>query len=241
MVGGAGIDRVVVDLSTLRTLDSSAAKDMINALAADAGVRKVAGEERSLEDVPFNVLPILMPVGAAGRGDELGIKRVGSGCCLLRALHHAARPLATCMARAVLCCVQQLKRVSLLTFCPRLLAALALLSSARACKHVVSSSQCDCHPSLRQRLLHGLSCRKVLLRLSCHATPHGSNLLATPWLSSQVLWLCSNPGDCGPDSDIFRSVGCAGPRNECTGRQSNTEFLNSRAFERRCMWTRACS
>ncbi|KAG1671054.1 hypothetical protein FOA52_000725 [Chlamydomonas sp. UWO 241] len=59
---GGVLDRVVIDLAPLRLLDASAAAAAAAALAAATpGVRQVGYDERSLNDVPFNTLPLLMP------------------------------------------------------------------------------------------------------------------------------------------------------------------------------------
>jgi hypothetical protein len=59
---GGPLDRVVVDLAPLRMLDSSSAAAAAAALAASTpGLRQVGHGERSVLDVPFNMLPLLMP------------------------------------------------------------------------------------------------------------------------------------------------------------------------------------
>lgn len=59
---GASGDVVVVDLAPLRATDLSAAVQLCGRLAAAAGARQLPLQERSLDAVPFNILPVELPV-----------------------------------------------------------------------------------------------------------------------------------------------------------------------------------
>ncbi|WIA11743.1 hypothetical protein OEZ85_011838 [Tetradesmus obliquus] len=61
MTGASG-DVVVVDLAPLRATDLSAAVQLCGRLAAAAGARQLPLQERSLDAVPFNILPVELPV-----------------------------------------------------------------------------------------------------------------------------------------------------------------------------------
>jgi hypothetical protein len=58
---GTSSDVVVVDLAPLRVIDLSAAVELCRTLAAAAGARQVTLQERPLDAVPFNLLPIDLP------------------------------------------------------------------------------------------------------------------------------------------------------------------------------------
>ncbi len=59
--GGSGSDVVVVDLAPLRSTQLLPAVAAVERLAATVGAHRLGTADRSLEDVPFNTMPLALP------------------------------------------------------------------------------------------------------------------------------------------------------------------------------------
>ncbi|GLC40782.1 hypothetical protein PLESTM_001111500 [Pleodorina starrii] len=56
-LGSGGVDRLVVDLAPLRVEDTERVEELLTALAAEVGLRRVGYGERPPDALPFNILP----------------------------------------------------------------------------------------------------------------------------------------------------------------------------------------
>jgi len=72
---------VVVDLAPLRLLEASEVEGRMQEVARGLGLRLIGREERGVEDVPFDVLPVALPAGSKGQPPEpqLGAANAAGG------------------------------------------------------------------------------------------------------------------------------------------------------------------